>query len=123
MSNVKQIEKNSGLKQCEFIYCNNKFSGPPQQKYCDDPGCKAARLAIAKEVRKTKNKLDTTNLTLTKGQFQSGTILRIRCAACGPTGRCNEKIIIAYDPKRTVYPKYCNEHRNAYKRARFEGKE
>ena len=71
--------------------------------------------------RKPKVDEDANNLTITKGKFPHGTILRIQCAAIGTSGRCDKQFTVSYDPQRTVYPKYCPLHRNAYQRARFEG--
>lgn len=122
MSNITKIQKESHLRECAFPYCTNKFSGPPQQKYCSDPRCQTARAAVAKKNRKPKIDPDVDNLKLVKGKFPRGTMLRIQCAACGPSGRCSNKVVITYDPKREIYPKYCEQHRNAYKRARFEGR-
>lgn len=123
MSNLEKIQQEAQLRECAFPYCRNKFQGPPQQKYCTDPRCREVRAAIARKNRKPKVDPDVDNLTLVKGKFPKGTILRIQCAACGPTGRCSNKVHIMYDPKREVYPKYCDRHRNAYQRARFEGRD
>lgn len=109
-------------RQCSFTGCNNKFIGPPQQKYCMDPTCIEARRILAQKNRKPKVDNDADNLTVTKGRFQPGTILNIQCAATGKAGRCTRKFSVIYDPTRTIYPKYCELHRNAYQRARFEGK-
>ena len=109
-------------RQCLFVGCGNMFIGPPQQKYCMDQKCVEARKILAQKNRKPKVDEDVTNLTLAKGKFANGTILNIQCAASGPAGRCTHKFVVMYDPGRTVYPLYCETHRNAYQRARFEGK-
>ena len=108
-------------RQCAFTGCGNMFTGPPQQKYCTAPECVKARKILAQKNRKPKVDEDANNLTITKGKFPHGTILRIQCAAIGTSGRCNKQFTVSYDPQRTVYPKYCPLHRNAYQRARFEG--
>lgn len=109
-------------RQCAFTGCSHTFIGPPQQKYCLDPTCIEARKILAQKNRKPKLDTDANNLTITKGKFPHGTILSIQCAAHGVSGRCSNKFTVSYTPSRTVYPKYCPFHRNAYQRARFEGK-
>ena len=51
-----------------------------------------------------------------------GTLLNIQCAATGQSGHCTHRFTVRYDTQRMEYPKYCELHRNAYQRARFEGK-
>jgi hypothetical protein len=107
--------------KCAFVGCSNAFIGPPQQKYCIDPICVEARKSLAQKNRKPKHDDDANNLSITKGKFQNGTILNIQCAAHGLSGRCTKTFLVAYDPSRLIYPKYCEHHRNAFQRARFEG--
>lgn len=109
-------------EQCTFTGCGNTFIGPAQQKYCNNPKCIAARKLVAQQTRKEKVDDDANNLTITKGKFPYGTLLNIQCTATGPAGRCTHRFTVVYDPQRIVYPKYCDSHRNAYQRARFEGK-
>lgn len=109
-------------RQCQFPGCTNTFVGPAQQKYCNDERCVEARKILAQRSRKPKRDDSADNLKLVKGIFPTGTMLRIQCAACGPAGRCQEKFLVVYEANRDVYPKYCEHHRNAYKRARFEGR-
>ena len=116
--NLQRLEE----RQCEFVGCGNKFVGPPQQKYCTAAECVEARRILAQQNRKPKIDKDSNNLTITKGKFQNGTILNIQCAAIGTTGRCKNSFTIAYDPTRTIYTKFCECHRNAWQRSRFEGK-
>lgn len=120
--NVSKGQLRKSQRTCAFTGCTNLFEGPAQQKYCDDSRCVEARKVLAQKDRKPKHDGDADNLKLVKGRFPTGTMLRIQCASCGPTGRCQEKFMVVYDSNRDVYPKYCDCHRNAYKRARFEGK-
>jgi hypothetical protein len=109
-------------RQCSFPGCTNLFTGPMQQKYCIDIRCSEARKTLFQKERKPKLDEEADNLKLVKRTFPTGTMLRIQCAACGTTGRCQEKFIVTYEANRDIYPKYCEKHRNAYKRAVFQGK-
>lgn len=120
--NVSKGQLKQSQRQCEFPGCINSFVGPAQRKYCDDPRCVEARKILAQRERIPKHDDSADNLKLVKGKFLTGAMLRIQCAACGPTGRCQEKFIVVYESNRDVYPKYCERHRNAYQRARFEGR-
>lgn len=108
--------------QCAFIGCTNTFIGPPQQKYCLNQQCIVARKLAASQVKKTKPEPDTDNIIISNGKFKAGTILKIQCSATGPAGRCSHDFVVVYDTQRTVYPKYCEDHRNKYRRDLFEGK-
>ena len=120
--NISKGQLRRHNQQCEFPGCTNSYNGPVQQKYCTDQRCVEARKILAQKERKPKKDKSADNLVLLKGQFQSGTMLRIQCAACEPSGRCKEKFLVIYESNRKEYPKYCSVHRNAYKRTRFEGK-
>lgn len=119
--NVSKGQLRKSQRQCEFPGCINMFVGPMQKKYCDDERCIEARKILAQKIRKPKLDNQAENLKLVKGKFASGTMLRIQCSACGPTGRCQDKFIVVYEKNRDAYPKYCERHRNAYQRQRFEG--
>lgn len=119
---IGKSELNKSRRVCALIGCGNTFTGPPQQKYCNDPRCRDTRRILANKNKKPRVEKGVDNLKLAKGKFQSGTILRIQCSATGPAGRCSNKFLVRYDAKRVVYPKYCDCHRNEYRRARFEGR-
>lgn len=119
---IAKSQLNQQQRQCSFPGCTNSFIGPAQQKYCTDERCAEARRILAQKTRKPKQDTSADNLHLVKGRFPTGTMLRIQCAACGPSGRCQEKFMVVYEANRDIYPKYCEHHRNAYQRARFEGK-
>jgi len=120
--NVSKERLRQNQRQCQFPGCTNLFIGPIQRKYCNDQRCIDARKILAQKERVPKKDNSADNLSLVKNKFPAGTMLRIQCAACGPTGRCQEKFIVVYETNRNVYPKYCSRHRNAHQRARFEGK-
>ena len=120
--NISHRELRKQTQQCQFIGCTQTFVGPAQQKYCRDARCIAARKTIAQRDRKPKIDENVDNLTLARGKFANGTMLRIQCSACGPTGRCQEKFLVIFESNRREYPKYCERHRNTYQRKRFEGK-
>jgi hypothetical protein len=119
---ISKNQSREHQRQCAFPGCSNRFVGPAQRKYCDDQRCVDARKILAQKTRKPKQDTSADNMRLVKGQFKPGTMLRIQCAACGPSGRCQEKFMVVYEANRDIYPKYCERHRNAYQRQRFEGK-
>jgi len=120
--NISKGQFKQHLQHCKFSGCTNTYVGPVQQKYCTDKRCIEARKILSQKSRKPKRDESADNLLLAKGQFRAGTMLRIQCAACGPTGRCQDKFLVIYETNRKEYPKYCEHHRNAYQRARFEGR-
>lgn len=111
-------------RKCAFPGCSNKFKGNQLKKYCNDPECILKRQAQYYKTRKDKlkeklNNKHQNNLILNNIKLK-GKTLTIHCAAKGINGRCRNKFYINYTQNQKIYPRYCSEHRNEYKRYRFE---
>jgi hypothetical protein len=116
----KKIKRATLHKTC--LMCGVDFQTHKKAKiYCDDPNCLELRKDLRTQILKEK-KENTDNLVIGKGKFNNRTILQIQCSAEGPNGRCQEKYNVMYENVRSVYPKYCSKHANAWQRSIFEGK-
>tara|TARA_Y100000310_G_scaffold331242_1_gene404458 strand:- start:4623 stop:4979 length:357 start_codon:yes stop_codon:yes gene_type:complete len=98
-------------KECQFPKCKKKFFGRGKTKYCN-------------EHRKQKYKK-----FLYKKQPSDGigsnvvikhkhTEIQEEIHNCALEG-CTEMFNLTLIPNQTIYPKYCNDHRNPYKREFF----
>jgi hypothetical protein len=106
--------KNQELKtkQCQYPGCDNEFQGRGKAKYCE-------------EHRKTKykkylyqshalNVVGDSNIYINHKNAEASKVIR-SCALKG----CLEEFEITVIPNQHIYPKYCNTHRNEYKRQFF----
>ena len=112
-------------KKCAALGCTNEFVGIANRKYCNDQRCVSMRKLIAStKPRKCMSDPSVENLILEKGSFRrvkKGQVLSCRChARDGNRERCKGTFIITFDPKRETYPKFCSDHRSAYRRQRFK---
>ena len=98
------------LKECKYSGCKKAFLGHPISKYCEfhrniknreKKNCKKQDVSENNRIIDHDNKM-IINETL----------------RCGLKG-CRTKYTIEILPKVFVYPKYCLEHRNAFKRDNF----
>lgn len=106
-------------KRCEFVGCTNTFKGSQFQRYCNDERCKEARRILW--VKRKRTCEDVHNRVLPKRKFASkfhnGMTIRTQCGARDAEGnRCGNYVTFVYERRREVYPYYCEQHRNAYKR-------
>jgi len=103
-------------KTCAFPKCDKIFYGTGASRYCKEHRSRKYRKIIDKTVvkkRKIINNLDT-NQTIEHSYNEVQKVL-FTCALEG----CNNTFEVKIFPKIFVYPKYCAEHRNHYKRERF----
>lgn len=111
-----------GLKQCEFEGCTTTFMGvirgASPSKYCPEHGKPIYRKFIDKDKIKAKKKVvvneDTSNQII-KHSYKLATVIIGKCQLNG----CNKDFDILVIPNCFTYPKFCEEHRNKYKRERF----
>lgn len=120
---VLSKKTSKSLKQCEFTGCTNTFIGFATKKYCDDIRCIELRTEFNKNKQKENKTVNNDNLVINKlykKKLKNGQTLLVRCRAHSTEGRCNNKYSIVIDSSQYVYPKYCVEHRNEFKRKMFE---
>jgi len=115
------------VKKCKVERCNNLVPEADKYEYCLDPIClenrnyKADKRKYVKEHRQRISVYPPTiNLKIPKRTHLIGKTITIRCCSKGINGRCENKIIVPYILGKRYYPKYCENHRNQYKRERFE---
>ena len=106
----KDVRKRYKIKYCEHVYpngeiCNKEFYGYCVQKYCD-----VHRKIIHKKKRPVYNPLVDNQRILLKGS-----LVQEREFICALPG-CNNTFRIKVYPKIEIYPKYCEKHRNIYRR-------
>jgi len=110
-------------KKCARKGCNNYIQDKGKnKKYCTDPKCIAMRnILIPHKTRKDYNQYpETINVIIPKQRKLIGTILKIRCSAKNNKGyRCDSIISVPYNINRKIYPRYCINHSNEFKRKRF----
>jgi hypothetical protein len=121
---IAETKNHKSKKECAFPGCTNRFYGIATRKYCNDERCKQMRkIVAAKKPRKRRRDPDADNLILPKAlskKIQKGRVLLLRCRARDADGcRCRHQFSVVYEPQKTVYPKYCPEHRTAHRRQRF----
>ena len=97
-------------KKCAFPGCGDIFIGRGKAKYCEEH-----RLAKYRKILYKKNDNDgESNTIINHDEISFTKSIRI----CDLDG-CECEYTITLSPKITEYPKYCINHRNAYKRERF----
>ncbi len=105
----KKLPKRS-TKYCTYLSCNKEFFGTPVQKYCDvhkDPHNRK-RIRPKPESPSVKNMIFAHN-------FNDKITLKLPCNLNG----CGKDFNIDIYPDLYVYPKYCEDHRNEYRRSNF----
>ncbi|MFP4520615.1 MAG: hypothetical protein ACLFQK_00570 [Fibrobacterota bacterium] len=98
------------LKVCQEPGCGKEYLGHPITKYCEYHRV----LSNRKRKKVVYEPVDNHNLVF-KHKYIETTRMEFTCQLEG----CNCKYTVDVIPRQFVYPKYCEEHRNAYKRERF----
>lgn len=115
--------KEQPLKErvCGFPGCSEKFMGRGKTKYCDEhrkPDYRSQLYSKPKGESAVKDNdgnfihTDDVNLTIKHSYVEAHKMEQL-CACCG------EPYHITVIPSQFTYPKYCEEHRNEYKRNRY----
>jgi len=99
-------------KVCGFPGCKTKFLGRGKTKYCDEHR-KQKYKKILYQPKKQKN-LGESNQNI-KHKFTESTDTVRTCALKG----CDCGFKLRLIPNQLVYPKYCEPHRNVFKRELF----
>jgi hypothetical protein len=96
------------LKRCLYPECQNLFQGKGFSKYCSEHRQRQYRKVIDKLNKKV---IITENPNQTyRHENTSITTVTFVCILCG------KKFDIVVYPNIYIYPKYCEDHRNLYKR-------
>ena len=104
--NKKRIK----LKVCQEPGCGREFWGHPIAKYCDDHRDIKQRQKQKKDV----DNIESRNIII-RHNYTEVMEVPFRCCLSG----CKEVFSIKLYPKQFVYPRFCLEHRNDFKRANF----
>lgn len=96
------------LKKCLYPECQNLFQGRGFSKYCDEHRQRQYRKVIDKLNKKV---IVTENPNQTyRHENSSVTMITFTCVLCGA------EFDLQIYPNIYIYPKYCEDHRNLFKR-------
>ena len=116
-SDMMIINQHARLKmgegRCEN--CGAQLHSGKKKRYCSNPECQAVRLAEYYAAKKLVVKEKVNTIIETNPALEGRTIVA-QCAAHGPKGRCKNKLVYKYELTRTVYPRFCDCHGNAFRR-------
>jgi hypothetical protein len=106
----KYLEKFDKLKKCSYKGCDVTFYGRGVTKYCPEH---------RKQEYKSKLYHDVDTIISLNQIIEHKTVLcPTKTCKCGLEG-CYNTFEIKLLPRVTIYPKFCEEHRNEYKRNLF----
>lgn len=97
------------LKPCQFPGCDEYYMGTGFSKYCHEHRKRQYRKILDKKAKKAKKTPENPNQTY-HADVKFPTESTFKCECCGVPFT-----VIVY-PSITVYPKYCQTHRNEWKR-------
>jgi len=105
-----QKKNRSVLKICREPGCGKQYVGHPISKYCE------YHRVLGNRTRKVQvyEKVNVKNFVFDHNFTEVANIQRV----CDVPG-CGKEYAIKVLPKQHVYPRYCEEHRNDFKRQRF----
>lgn len=123
MKFTRKQNTSKSSKECEFPGCTNIFSGTVFQRYCNDERCKEIRRQLHSTAKKPK--MENPNRIIDAKRYgprlKHNQLLNIRCRAINGVGkRCSNVIHVLFDKRRKVYPNFCKEHTNSYRRNRYK---
>jgi hypothetical protein len=103
-------KKRIKLKVCQEPGCGREFWGHPIAKYCDLHRDIKQRAKHKKEFESVEVK----NMVF-KHNYTEVLDLDFICCLEG----CDQRYVVKVFPKQFVYPRYCVEHRNDFRRSNF----
>lgn len=104
----KRRQPKMKVKTCQYEGCGKEFIGHSVCKYCEFHRDVKNRKKRAKKKHVNENRIiNHTNEGITPQELE-----------CGLDG-CKNKYPVLLIPKQTVYPNFCPEHRNKFKRKMF----
>ncbi len=104
-------KKRIKLKVCQYPQCGREFWGHPIAKYCELHRDIKNR---AKYQKKEFERVDVKNMVF-KHNYMEVLELEFLCSLDG----CDKNYRIRVFPKQYVYPRFCDEHRNDFRRNNF----
>ena len=105
---IPREKRKHKVKRCLYPECQNLFQGKGYSKYCLEHRQRQYRKVIDK-INKKVIVTENPNQTY-RHENISITVVTFVCALCG------QKFEIKVYPNIYIYPKYCEDHRNLYKR-------
>lgn len=102
-------------KKCQFPDCNKTFEGYGASKYCEEHSTPEAK-KIIRDMNREKRKeneynFDVSNCTI-KHNYIKKTPFQMECP-------CGREFTIDLYPNVEKYPRFCELHRNPFKRERL----
>ena len=103
-------KKRIKLKICQEPGCGKEFWGHPIAKYCE----LHRDIKLRAKHKKEFESVDVKNMVF-KHNYTEVIDLEFRCSLIG----CDKIYTVKVFPKQFVYPRFCLEHRNDFRRANF----
>jgi len=115
--------KKISAKTCAYSFCTNVFKGSQFQRYCNDPRCNKMRKTSTPRKKKQDNEVDNRiipKIVISRAISMKKKTISLKCKAINAIGKkCGCIFNVSLEARQSVYPKFCEEHRNAYKRKRY----
>ena len=102
-------------KICAEPGCGKEFIGHPIRKYCDEHKDIKNRAGYKRKIIK----YDTGTFILQPKFWDKKKIYWAKKRFKRPCDLCGKKYTLEVYPKQVMYPKYCEEHRNKFKRKNY----
>mgnify|MGYP006333892877 FL=1 len=103
-------KKRIKLKICQEPGCGREFWGHPIAKYCE----LHRDIKLRQKQKKNVESIESKNIIF-RHNYTESMDLTFKCCLEG----CNELFTIRVFPKQYIYPRFCEEHRNDFKRANY----
>lgn len=104
-------KKRIKLKVCQYPGCGKEFWGHPIAKYCE-----LHRDIKQRQIKKKDQEpLEARNMVF-RHNYTEVAELPFLCCLEG----CSQEFTLKVFPKQYVYPRFCMQHRNDYKRKHFQ---
>ena len=103
-------------KQCQFPECTNIYRGVGASKYCEEHQKQQYKKELLKmkdvELKKEHQENAKSNVIIDHS-YTKATMIKSECP-------CGRKFDVQLIPGVYIYPKYCMEHRNIYRRNQLD---
>ena len=103
-------KKRIKLKICQEPGCGKQFWGHPIAKYCPEH----RDIKNRQKPKKDYDSIEKNNM-LFRHNYTDVVEIAFKCCMVG----CDNDFSVKVFPKQFVYPRFCMEHRNAFKRQNF----